>query len=296
MTVIHTPHPPEYPTEDEISLLDILQVVVDNLRLLVIGPILAGLLALAGASLWPKTYESTAILRADQTTASVMLSAVVLDPIVRSMGDATTITTDEGRIKLAQQIKASISAKDKLLMLTVHADTPQGAQALAQAVLQQTFTQSQPRDSEKLRLEKQLAQAKAREIEATQTMQLLGKKLDAASGSGASEMAQGYVQMIVVVKDSQAAQLDIERQLQSLDASALVQQPTLPTKPVAPKPGLIAVLVTLAAVFVLLIFVFIRQTIHKVSQNRKLAQKLEALKAAWRKALGKPVCPVSQRL
>lgn len=287
MTVIHMPHPPEYPTEDEISLLDILQVVADNLRLLVIGPFLAGLLALAGASFWPKTYESTAILRADQTTASVMLSAAVLDPIARNTGYATNMSTDEARIKLAQQIKASINAKDKLLTLTTQADTPQGAQALAQGVLQQTFTQSQPRDSEKLRLEKQLAQAKAREAEATQAMQLLAKKLDAVGGSGAPEMAQGYAQMIGVVKDSQAAQLDIDRQLQSLDTSALVQQPTLPTKPVAPKRGLVAILAALAVGFFLLLFVFIRQSIHNVSQNSESARKLYALQTAWRKAMGK---------
>ena len=32
--------------EDEISLLDLLQVVVENLRLLVLGPLVIGLLAL----------------------------------------------------------------------------------------------------------------------------------------------------------------------------------------------------------------------------------------------------------
>jgi LPS O-antigen subunit length determinant protein (WzzB/FepE family) len=285
MTVMQTPHSPEYPTEDEISLLDILQVVVDNLRLLVIGPMLAGLLALAVAWVWPKTYESTAILKADQTTASVMLSAAVLDPIARNMGYATTMSTDEARMKLARQVKANINAKDKLLTLTTQADTPQAAQALAQAVLQQTFTLSQPRDNEKLRLEKQLAQAKAREAEATQAMQLLGKKLDATAGVGTSEMAQGYAQMLGVVKESQAAQVDIERQLQSLDTSALVQQPTLPTKPIAPKRSLVAILATLAAGFFLLLFVFLRHSIHNLSQNGKLAQKLETLKIAWRKAL-----------
>lgn len=287
MTVIQTPHPPEYPTDDEISLLDILQVVVDNLRLLVIGPILAGLLALVGATFWAKTYESTAILRADQTTATVMLSAAVLDPIASSMGYAATMSTDEARIKLTKQIKASINAKDKLLTLTTQADTPTGAQALAQGVLQQTFTQSQPRDSEKLRLEKQLAQAKAREAEATQAMQLLAKKLDAAGGNGAPDLAQGYAQMIGVIKDSQAAQLDIERQLQSLDTSALVQQPTLPTKPIAPKRSVVAIVSALAAGFLLLLFVFIRQSIRNVSQNSESAQKLESLQAAWRKAVGK---------
>ena len=33
-------------TEDDISLLDLLQVVADNLRLLVLGPLAAGLVAL----------------------------------------------------------------------------------------------------------------------------------------------------------------------------------------------------------------------------------------------------------
>lgn len=289
MTVMQTPNFPEYPTEDEISLLDILQVVVDNLRLLVIGPMLAGLLALAVAWVWPKTYESTAILKADQTTASVMLSAAVLDPIARNMGYATTMSTDEARMKLARQVKASINAKDKLLTLTTQADTPQAAQALAQAVLQQTFTQSQPRDSEKLRLEKQLAQAKAREAEATQAMQLLVKKLDAADGSGAPDLAQGYAQMMGVVKESQAAQVDIDRQLQSLDTSALVQLPTLPTKPVAPKRGPIAIMAALAIGVALLLFVFIRQSIRNVSQNDVSTEKLYALEAAWRKAIGKTV-------
>ena len=41
---------PHYPEDDEISLLDLLQTIVDNLRLLVIGPLVAGLLALAAAT------------------------------------------------------------------------------------------------------------------------------------------------------------------------------------------------------------------------------------------------------
>jgi capsular polysaccharide biosynthesis protein len=288
MTVMQTPNFPEYSTEDEISLLDILQVVADNLRLLVIGPFLAGLLALAGASFWPKTYESTAILRADQTTASVMLSAAVLDPIARNMGYATTMSTDEARVKLAQQIKASINAKDKLLTLTVQANSPQVAQALAQAVLQQTYSQSQPRDSEKLRLQKQLVQAQAREKEATQTAQLLARKLDEAGGAGASEVAQGYAQMIGVVKDSQNIQAEIEQKLQGLDASALVQDPTLPTKHVTPKLNLICIMTALTTGFALLLFVFIRQALRKASQDNEYAQKLAALKIGWHKALGRP--------
>jgi capsular polysaccharide biosynthesis protein len=150
---------PHYPEDDEISLLDLLQTIVDNLRLLVIGPILVGLLALGWASFLPKTYQSTAILNADQTTASLMHSAAVLDPIASQLGYTPLMSSDEARAELKAQVKANFSAKDKLLTLTAQANSPQAAQALAQAVLQQAYIQSQPRDSAKLRLQKQLTQA-----------------------------------------------------------------------------------------------------------------------------------------
>jgi capsular polysaccharide biosynthesis protein len=277
----------QLPEEDEISLLDLLQTIVDNLRLLVIGPLVASLLGLAGASFWPKTYESTAILKTEPIVASIMLSAAVLDPIASSLGYTPQMPADDARTKLKEQIKAGVNNKDKLLTLTTQANTPQAAQALARAVLQQTYVQSQPRDSEKLRLQKQLAQSQVREKEATQTAQLLGRKLDSAGGASASEVAQGYAQMIEVIRASQNTQLDIERQLQGLDASALVQEATLPTKHVTPKRSLIAIITALAAGFALLLFVFIRQALRNASQDAESAQKLSAINAAWRKALGR---------
>ncbi len=278
---------PHYPEDDEISLLDLLQTIAENLRLLVIGPLVAGLLALAAASLWPKTYESTAILKAEPIVASIMLSAAVLDPIASSLGYTPQMPADEARTKLKEQIKASINNKDKLLTLTAQANTPQAAQALAQAVLQQTYIQSQPRDSEKLRLQKQLAQAQAREKEATQTAQLLSSKMDKATGEISFQLAQGYAQLIGVQKESQNTQIDIEQQLQGLDASALVQVATLPTKHATPKRSLIAIIAALAVGFALLLFVFIRQAMRSASQNEESAPKINALQASWRKALGK---------
>lgn len=44
--------------DDEISLLDLLQVVVDNLRLLVLGPLVCGLAALGYSFTIPPTYTA----------------------------------------------------------------------------------------------------------------------------------------------------------------------------------------------------------------------------------------------
>jgi uncharacterized protein involved in exopolysaccharide biosynthesis len=279
--------PTHYPEDDEISLLDLLQTIAENLRLLVIGPIVVGLLALAGASLWPKTYESTAILKSEQNIAGQMLTAAVLDPIAAKLGYTPAMETDAAQDKLKGLIKAHYNAKDKMLTLTTQADNPQAAQALAKAVLQQTYAQSQPRYSEKLRLQKQLAQAQTREKEANQTAVLLAGKMEKSGGEVSFQVAQGYAQMIGVVKESQATQIDIERQLQGLDASALVQEATLPTKHAAPKRGLITIMATLAAGFALLLFVFMRQALRNTGKNEESAQKISALKASWRKALGK---------
>jgi LPS O-antigen subunit length determinant protein (WzzB/FepE family) len=280
---------PNYPVVNEISLLDLLQTIVENLRLLVIGPIVAGLFALAAASLWPKTYESTVILKAEPITASIMLSASVLDPIASSLGYTPQMPLDDARLKLKEQINVTVNNKDKLLTLTAEADTAQAAQALAQAVLQQTYTQSQPRHSEKLRLQKQLAQAQTREKEAAQAAKLLSDKLGKNATEMSFQIAQAYSQLVGVEKESQNTQIEIEQKLQGLDASALVQEATLPNKHSTPKRSRVAIRAILAAEFSLLCLVFIRQATRNARQNEKSKQKINALQIGWRKFLGKAV-------
>jgi tyrosine-protein kinase Etk/Wzc len=59
-SVIAGPDPQSMPSDDdEISLLDLLQVVADNLRLLVLGPLVAGLLALAYSFTITPTFTAT---------------------------------------------------------------------------------------------------------------------------------------------------------------------------------------------------------------------------------------------
>jgi uncharacterized protein involved in exopolysaccharide biosynthesis len=56
--------------DDEISLLDLLQVVVENLRLLVLGPLVVGLLALGYAFTIPPTFTATTKFMPPQQQAS----------------------------------------------------------------------------------------------------------------------------------------------------------------------------------------------------------------------------------
>ena len=65
--------------EDEISLLDLLQVLVDNLRLLVLGPLAIGLAALGVALVIPPTYTATTVFmppQQQQSAASMMMQSL----------------------------------------------------------------------------------------------------------------------------------------------------------------------------------------------------------------------------
>lgn len=65
--------------DDEISLLDLLQVVVDNLRLLVLGPLVAGLAALGFAFIIPPTFTATTKFmppQQQQSAAASMLASL----------------------------------------------------------------------------------------------------------------------------------------------------------------------------------------------------------------------------
>jgi tyrosine-protein kinase Etk/Wzc len=64
---------------DEISLLDIIQVIRENLVLLVLGPLLVGLIALGITFLIPPTYTATTVFlppQQQQSSASVLLQSL----------------------------------------------------------------------------------------------------------------------------------------------------------------------------------------------------------------------------
>lgn len=67
------------PPEDEISLLDLLQVVADNLRLLVLAPLAAGLVALGISFVIPPTFTATTKFmppQQQQSAAASMLQSL----------------------------------------------------------------------------------------------------------------------------------------------------------------------------------------------------------------------------
>ena len=251
--------------DDEISLLDLALTVAENLRLLIIGPIAAGLIALGVSSLLPKTFESVAILNVidqPEKVASLATSAAVLDPVAEQIGLTKSATKDAARAELRRRVSMAVGRKDGLLTLTAKGESGEEAQALANLVLTHLSLAAAPKGQDAANLEKSLSLARS----LYDSNQLVIERSSDLMGAAKSENAvlaglQGFAEIITLQQNLATQIANHERSLRGLTEASLAQKPTLPTQHVAPKRALISVLAILAAGFALLLFVFIRKAL-----------------------------------
>lgn len=271
-------------TVEQIGLLDLLVTLAENVKLLIIGPLAVGLCALGISFVVPQTFDSVAVLQAEQATASLITTAAVLDPVITTLGLTKEDTVEDARRTLREHIKVAVGRNDKLLTLTVSARTPQQAQATANAVLQQTYLQSSPKGSVRKRLEVQLIEAQGRLQNAENAAAGLLKRLDspAANTATGTELARGYADLLSAAGAAQNQVSALETQLEGLSEALLVQAPTLPQKASQPKKALLAIGATLATGLLLLLFVFMRQALRNTAADAQTAGKL----ARIRRSLG----------
>lgn len=267
------------------SFLDVLGTVIENARLIIAGALAAGLIALGVCFMLPQTYQSVAVVQADQSTASLMLTATVLDPVIASLGLARDTTVEQARSKLRKQIKTVIGRTDKLLTLTVSARSPQQAQALATALMQRTFQESKPKGSLRLRLETQLAEARVRFRNAHNVGESLRQRLELSGALGTnaisnSEVARGYAELLGATSTAQSQIVLLESQLEGLSDAQVVQFPTLAEESSGPKKGLIVIGATMTAGLALLLFVFIRQAVQNTTTSETNLAKLVRIRKA----------------
>lgn len=287
--------------ENEVSLLDLLLVFAENLKLLILGPVVVGLLALAIGYALPQSFTSQAILALPTPTptststststlvsmptpvqaAAMMVSPLVLDPVVVSLNLAAGRSIAGARSKLANQIKAAVG-KDGLLRLDVTASTSLEAQAIANAVIDTWLKSTAPGEQDRADLEKRLTYAKT-------SLASVSRLLDRLAAGGASILNKPLTlgdagTSIVAVGELQARYLAdvlaIPRALQGLSRDVVMQSPTLPTESVAPKKSLITILAAFGGGFALLLWVFMRQAWKNAAKAPETAEKMIRLRAA----------------
>ena len=214
-------------TEDEISLLDLLQTIVDNLRLLVLGPLAVGVITLGITFLIPHTYTANVKFLPPQQQQSAAASMLASLGGLGGLAGAAAGLKNPGdqylaylksnavqdalieRFKLQDRYEAKFkvdtrtmltanaraaSGKDGLINLEVDDKDPQFAADLANAhveELQKLLGRLAVTEAQQRRLffEKQLTQAKEKLTAAEQALKATGISGSVLKSNPASAVA-----------------------------------------------------------------------------------------------------------
>jgi uncharacterized protein involved in exopolysaccharide biosynthesis len=213
--------------DDEISLLDLLQTIVDNLRLLVLGPLAVGVTALGISFFIPPTYTAkTQFLppQQQQSAAASLLSSLgslgglagavggIKNPADQFLAYMKSVSLQDAlveRFKLLERYEAktkldarldlmdnvrAISGKDGLISLEVDDKDPQFAADLANAHVEELtklLGRLATTESQQRRLffEKQLSLAKDKMIQSEIALKATGVSGSVLKASPASAVA-----------------------------------------------------------------------------------------------------------
>ncbi len=279
--------------DDEIDLLDVLVTIAENIKLLVIGPLIAGLLAIAAMSFWPATYESSFILEGQKKVGKLhavdLYTPVQVSQLLTSsavFSEAAKELQNSGQTQWVALIQPGAVSVQVLrnttqVQATVKAKDPAAAHAVAQALVQAALVMSKPQGGalEEIRtsLERnESALASARSMESR--FRAVINSTDRADPI----LAQAYTKLLDTIPSLAQSVADDRIRLNGLTSLDVLVAPSIAKEPVSPKRTLVLVVAILGAGFVLLLWVFMRQAFRKEALSASSVAKV----AKIRRALG----------
>jgi LPS O-antigen subunit length determinant protein (WzzB/FepE family) len=268
--------------DDEISLLDILVTLAESWKLLVFGPLIAGVLAGGLSFLWPKTYESVAIVRMTEAELALINSAPVLDPLVEKFGLLQEFDgiQEDARQYLTKKLVGKLDKKTGLATITAAAQTPERAQELAKAAIDALLKELLPKGKNKDSVE-QVILSNERIIASTMdAIEQLQKQIGKAgqNDAGLEVVMKYYASLTADVAKKELENFELKKSLLVRGDEVYVQQASLPHRKVSPKRSLVVLLAVLASGFALLLFVFVRSAWFSATQDAEASDKLARIK------------------
>ena len=286
-------HPDHTPAaKDEIDLLDLLVTLAENIKLLILGPLLAGLLTLGAVSFSPETYhhESSFILKGLKKVGSVeiftpaQVNQLVTSPAVLS--DAAKSLQDSGQGDWVNLLKsgavtAQVLSKTTQVMVSVKAQEPLAAQAVAEALLKSILVNSHVTGAAKAKIETELQIDQQSLKQACLMETRLSQNLNDKDGLPDLKLLQTNQRWVDTVGNIVTRIKVNQNILVGLENDDIISPPTTSTT-TSPKRKLVLFISVLATGFVLLLFVFVRQAFRNASADPASAVKI----ARMRQALG----------
>ena len=271
-------------TGDPIDLMDMALTVAENIWLLVLAPIVVGAIAYGLASFLPEKFESTAMLEPPpampiqignatvisntvvliNTLATKINTAAYLERAIKTItqtGDANISRVEMQHRKPGDIVRTTVGTNDNVLTLTVTWHSPVEAQRLASALVALALEESRPKSSELQRLTAERTDLKQKIVELTITGERVKASMEGDSAnSQLDKLAETYFLISKNLVEMQRRVREIDIQFEGLTEASVLQQPTLPTQPVAPRKLTVSLVSAIGMAFLLLICIFVKQS------------------------------------
>jgi LPS O-antigen subunit length determinant protein (WzzB/FepE family) len=270
--------------DDEISLLDILVTLAESWKLLVVGPLLVGILAAGLSFLWPKNYESVAVVRLTEPELALLSAAPVLDPLIEKFGLLPEFDgiQEDARAFLAKKLVGKLDKKTGLATITATARTPERAHEMADAGVDALLQELTPKGKNKTKIEQQILMNERIINVSISAITLLKGQI---SKDGRTEQSLEITLKYFAILSAEVAKkeqenIELKRSLSVYDDEVFVQHATLPKKSVGQGKALVVLMSVLASGFGLLMFVFVRKAWVGAAKNAEAASKILKIKQA----------------
>jgi len=271
--------------EAEISFLDVLVTLAESWKLLVFGPLIAGVVAGGLSFLWPKTFESVAIVRLSEQELALLNSAPVLDPLIEKFGLLPEFNgiQEDARQYLAKKLVSKLDKKTGLATITAAASTPERAQELGRAAMDALLTELLPKGKNKDQVEQQVLSNERIIASSADAIEQLQKQIGKAgqNDAGLEVVMKYHASLTAEMAKKELENIELKKTLAVGGDEVYVQQASLPQRKVSPKRSLIVLLAVLASGLGLLMFVFVRKAWQSATQDADASDKLARIKRAF---------------
>jgi hypothetical protein len=247
--------------ENSFTFLDLVIIIIENIKLLLIGPLLVGLIAMIIVNSEQKIYISHAILGLPSSAnskqaAELLRSRLVLAPIMTSASHAGRVVSEEEYLDFAKKIEVSLK-KDGLIYLYVKGNSPQDAQRLASAIIDEWLKTTIPGEKTVEILKNRLKNSEV----GLRAITALISKINPASLKNSSPLISenALEKLIELQQNFQRDVVEIPRLIEIDYHNIVKEPPTLAAYPILNNQNVKVVISVIVTGVLLLFFIFARQ-------------------------------------
>lgn len=267
------------PDDYEISILDILVVLAENIRAILLVPLIVGVITLGVTFLITPSYQSVSWLYLGESATTGMMSEEVLSKVLEKTPWIKSSNHDAALKILGNQLKVTFDKKNSFVAITAEARTAGMARDLNTLLINEYRTYSLPKGNALNKINENIKISEHALNQLNDAVKKISQNINKVTpGTEGDNVARAYVTINDKIVTFNQNIFHLKQSLTGFGPEVFIQEPTLPEKPIKPKKAQITIMATLASGFLTILFVFIRTAFRNLEGDPEAVGKLARIR------------------